>query len=570
MPLPCLPSVSHRTTPACMGAAPRPADVAAVAARMAAVPSAHARAPAARGLVLALALALGMAALAGAPRSVMAASSSVAWRSAGADSDIESAFKLARESKKPVLLYWGAKWCPPCNQLKATLFNRQDFIELSESVVPVHIDGDNAGAQKLGARFKVRGYPTLILFGPEGQEITRLPGEADAAQVVKLIQLGLAGGRPVSRLLADARSGKKLTANEWRALSFYGWETDEQQLLSAAERPAVLGRLSVGAQSVEPEAATRLWLKSLAGAEGAKPIAPDLAAAQRLTLVLADAAQARAHMDVLSNNADDLVRAVTPPGESRQALVAAFDAAMQKLQADATLSRADRLSALQARVELARVDQDPKALQPRLPAGLAKAVKAQVGKDDVEITDGYERQAVITGGAHVLGLAGLWADSDALLKANLVKSHSPYYLMNQLGSNARKQGRHDDALSWYEQAWARSEGPATRMQWGAGYLAALVELSPKAGERIEKTARTILEEAAKDRAAFYERNARSLKRVGTSLQAWGEAPANAPALARLRSQLEGICGKVDAADNQRATCEGLLPATAPAPTKKSG
>ena len=61
-----------------------------------------------------------------------------------------------------------------------------------------------------------------------------------------------------------------------------------------------------------------------------------------------------------------------------------------------------------------------------------------------------------------------------LEQANLAKSHSPYYLMSQLGGNARKLGRNDEALSWYAQAFEKSEGPATRLQWGAGYFGALV------------------------------------------------------------------------------------------------
>jgi thiol-disulfide isomerase/thioredoxin len=165
-------------------------------------------------------------------------STNVAWLPAAADADIERAFAQARSEKKPVLLYWGATWCPPCNQLKATLFNRQDFAELSRHFVAVHVDGDRPGAQKLGSRFKVSGYPTVVLFGADGQEITRLPGEADAPQVMAVLQAGLAAGRPVKALLAGALAARPLSANEWRSLAFYSWETDEQQLISKADLPA--------------------------------------------------------------------------------------------------------------------------------------------------------------------------------------------------------------------------------------------------------------------------------------------------------------------------------------------
>ena len=485
------------------------------------------------------------------------AASSVSWQEASGDADIERAFAQARGEKKPVLLYWGAKWCPPCNQLKATLFNRADFIEQSRAFVAVHIDGDNPGAQRLGARFKVRGYPTMILFGNDGQELTRLPGEVDAPQVLRVLQLGLAGGRPVKTVLADAQAGRKLSGNEWKLLGFYSWETDEQQLVPAAQRPALLARLAAASQGVDEETTTRLWLKALAATEGGGALKADAALRSRVEHVLADPAAARAQMDVLSNNGDDIVRALAPAaGPERQALVAKFDVALKRFEADASLSRADRLQSLIARVELARLDQSKTELTPKLPAPLLAEVKAHAAKVDKEVTDGYERQAVITSAAFLLGRAGLWSDSDALLKASLAKSHSPYYLMSSLGGNARKQGRKEEALRWYEEAFNKSEGPATRLQWGSNYLSALVELAPQDAARIEKAASQLLAEAGKDKGAFYERSARALQKVGSQLVEWNAKGQHEATLARLRTQLDGVCAKQDADD--KGACESLL------------
>jgi thioredoxin-related protein len=511
-------------------------------------------------LALALTLALSPAAHAAAP----ASSAGVNWLSAAADADVERAFAQAKAEKKPLLLYWGAKWCPPCNQLKATLFNRQDFIEQSRAFVAVNIDGDLPGAQKLGSRFKVRGYPTMILFSPEGSEITRLPGEAEAPQVLKVLQLGMAGGRPVKAVLADAQAGKKLTANEWRLLGFYSWETDEQQMVPATERPGLLVQLAVASQGIDAETTTRLWLKALAASSsGGQGVKPDAALRERTRAVLADARQSRIHADVLGNEAADIVKALTPePGAERQALVSEFDTALKRLEADTSLSRADRTQALIARVQLARIDAPKDALVPALSTALIQEVKTHAAKADREVTEGYERQAVITAVAYLQGQAGLWKDSDELLKASLAKSHSPYYLMSQLGGNARKQGRKDEALRWYEESFNKSEGPATRLQWGSGYFAALVELAPQDAAKIEKTAAQLFSEAAQDKGAFYERSARSLQRVGAKLASWNADGQHQAALGRLKTQLNGVCAKVETADQQRATCEALIKAPA--------
>lgn len=504
---------------------------------------------------LALAAAAVVCALA-APAGAEAPSRQTAWLEAAADADIERAFAQARAERKPMLLYWGADWCPPCNQLKATLFNRHDFAEHSKSFVAVYIDGDGPGAQKLGARFKVRGYPTMILLAADGREITRLPGEVDAPQVIATLQLGLGAGRPVQAVLADVRAGRPLSADDWRLLSFYSWETDEQQLVPEGDRAGLLVSLAVAAP--EGEAATRLWLKALAESDDGKGVKPDAALRERVRRVLAGATRARAQMDVLVNAAPDIVRALGGAPAERAAWARRFDAALARLQQDRSLSRADRTSALIARVELARLDEEEKALAPRLPDALVKQVRALAEQDDREIANPYERQAVITADAYLLGRAGLWAESDALLQRNLERSHAPYYLMSQLAGNARKRGDTAQALRWYERAFQRSEGPATRLQWGAGYVGALVDLAPDDAARIEQAAAQLIAEAGQDGASFHERSARSLQRMADKLVRWNANGAHAATLQRLQARLDGVCARIDAADPQRATCDNLL------------
>ncbi|MBN8488279.1 MAG: thioredoxin family protein [Burkholderiales bacterium] len=494
-----------------------------------------------------------------APAALPSGPGAIAWLSAEADADIERAFAQAREQRKPVLLYWGAVWCPPCNHLKSTLFNRQDFIERSKAVVPVYLDGDAPGAQKLASRFKVRGYPTMILMDAQGQEITRLPGEIDAPQVLRVLQLGLSGGRPVSAVLADARAGKPLKPAEWQLLAFYSWDTDEDRLVPEAERAGLLAQLAAACPKTERDSSERLLLKALAASNEQRGLRADAPTRQRVQALMAQPARARALMDVLVNVPAELAAATAPAaGAEREALVATYDRALQGLQADATLSRADRLSALIARIDLQRLGQPKDTRTPTIADPLKRQMREMAAQVDREVKDGNERQTVITAAAHGLARAGLWSDSDALLKANLTKSHSPYYLMSQLGSNARQQGRTAEAVDWFGQAFERASGGATRLQWGASYVSALVDLAPQDAARIEAAAAAMLKEAAGQNAAFHERSARSLQRMSSKLTSWNADGSHAAVIGRLRSQLGPVCQALPAADAQRATCDALL------------
>ena len=478
--------------------------------------------------------------------------------------DVAPIFALAKAANKPVFLYWGAVWCPPCNQIKATVFNRQDFIERSKLFVPVYLDGDTPGAQKLGAQFKVRGYPTMILFKPDGSELTRLPGEVDAARYMEVLGLGLAAGSSVKASLAAALgAGSATLAPEvWRLLAYYAWEQDEAQLLLASEHSAVLHKLALACPATLPQVAARLELKSVVSAALDKAALPDASGAlNRVQQVLHEPALARENFDVLVNYATEIVGVLSKPGSSeRTSLQTAWVVALAQFGDDASLSRADRLSALSARVALAKLDL-PKGAKPVLDAALLTQVRAAVSDADKSTSSSYERQAVIPNAADLLSEAGLFDESDALLKAELPKALSPYYHMLVLSANAKTRGDKAGALDWSERAWNESKGPATRLQWGSAYVNRLIELTPQDVPRIEKAVVGVLAELEAVPETFYERNRRGLEKMGQRLLAWNAKGHHAGVIKKLAQQLDGVCTKLPAQDETRVACGGVFKAS---------
>jgi hypothetical protein len=222
---------------------------------------------------------------------------------------------------------------------------------------------------------------------------------------MQVLQLGLAGGRPMKEVLADARSGGKLAANEWSMLAFYSWETDEDQVATAAERASVLATLASACSGGRGEDAAHA--EGAGGPAAANPRPPTPKCASRFSPCLPIPAAARAQMDVLTGSAAEIVKALEPkPGPSRAELLKAFDSALQRLEADKTLSRADQLGALVARVDLARIDQPKDTSLPQIPAELREAARRHAARVDREITNGYERQAVVTAAGYLLGRVG--------------------------------------------------------------------------------------------------------------------------------------------------------------------
>ncbi|OXI65388.1 thioredoxin family protein [Burkholderia sp. AU28863] len=482
----------------------------------------------------------------------------IAWQ----HGDVDAAFALAKREGKPLLLYWGAVWCPSCNQVKSTIFSQQAFKARSSFFVPVYLDGDTESAQKLGERFKVHGYPTMILFRPDGTEVTRLPGEADLDRYMQALSLGMTAAHPVRQTLATAlKNGAALTPDDWRLLADYSWDTDGALPVPADRVAETLQSLAQRARAAGAKTeSARFALKSAVVAASNDPTqagALDKAAlADSLRTVLHDAALSRADSDVLVAAPARVVAYLGRDDAQRTKLRGAYDTALARLSTDTTLSSIDRLMALHGRVLLSRGDARNGA--PLAATALADTARKQIAASVQGAANAYERHALVSEGADTLTDAGLYDESDALLKAELPRSSTPYYFMSGLATNAKARGDKAAALDWYRKAYDAASGPATKLRWGATYFANAVELAPDDSARIEGIAASVLAQADKTRDAFYGANLRALTKVVTQLNRWRGSGAHDASVRTVVKQFDGVCGKLPAGDPQAAACAKLI------------
>ena len=387
----------------------------------------------------------------------------------------------------------------------------------------------------------------MILFKPDGTEITRLPGEVDADQYMRVLAMGMNGARPVKDTLAAALAPgrSKLTPEEWRLLAYYSWDTDEQQVLPKDKVPATLQRLAQACPADQRETAARLEIKALAAAATARGVKPrdDPAASTRCSSC------SRSHGSRATTSTWSSTTAATSPRRTRcpnrrnaRSSTRLGTRRSTDCSRDTSLSTGDRLSAVDAQVTLARARRSQgRAARLRC----CKSVREQAARVDRDTTDPYARQAVISSAAEVLADAGLLDESDAMLKAELKRSHSPYYYMLGLAANAKTRGDKAAALDWYEKAYAAADGPATRLQWGASYVNALVDLSPQDVARIDAATKSVIGELDPAPDTFYGRNQRALETHEQQACGLGQGPRaqRDASLKRLRTQMASVCAQ---------------------------
>lgn len=125
--------------------------------------------------------------------------------------DPAAALARAKKEGKQLFIHFGAIWCPPCNELEEHAYPHPAFRAAAKDFVLLALDADAANSFDWKARFKVAGYPTLLVADSSLREIGRVVGARSGPGLAKFLsEMSRLRGEPV------ARSTDPLRLARWR------------------------------------------------------------------------------------------------------------------------------------------------------------------------------------------------------------------------------------------------------------------------------------------------------------------------------------------------------------------
>ena len=488
--------------------------------------------------------------------------------------DVDSAFAAARAARKPVLLYWGADWCPPCSRLRATVFRHPEFVDRTRLFVAVDLDGDLPGAQRLGEEFDVYGYPTVVVLTPDREEITRIATTMETAQYVRALDAALAASQPAAAAYAGVLGGEA-TDSDLRLLAYYSWSQDRERLVPAPRLPAALKSLEAVYPPHLAAEKSRLFMaylgaRAVAGAgQGSTPALTGEErhwARTRLREILADPALVEANFINVVYGAHWIYAMVADPADpadpATEALAAAWEAVLAGVRNDPDTSAITQVGTFYGALCLFTTRQPGHAPA----AGLMRAVHEAVREADGATDDPFGRMYLFSVAYGALSMAGLYDEAYEYMTREVERSQWPDYIMLALARWAQWQGLPGEALSWAERAWQEAQGPATRFERGTAYTRLLTQIAPDDAVRIEDTVVALFREASRAKDAFFLRTTRYMRRLENYLRAWDDGGGRAPSMARIRSEVLAICTAMADAGPSRTTCRTFLAEPPPDPS----
>jgi thiol:disulfide interchange protein len=105
----------------------------------------------------------------------------VPWRT-----DLSAAREEAKRDSKPLLLYFTASWCGPCQEMKSVTWSDPAVEMKLRNYVPVKIDID--ANQEMAQQYRIDGIPAFVLLDNAGDIDRQTSGFMEPVQFLTWLQ----------------------------------------------------------------------------------------------------------------------------------------------------------------------------------------------------------------------------------------------------------------------------------------------------------------------------------------------------------------------------------------------
>lgn len=99
---------------------------------------------------------------------------------------------LAKKENKPIFIDFYTDWCGWCKVMDKKTFKDPKVAEIAnKNFIPYRLNAEKGEGIQIARQYKVRAFPTIIFYSPDGEVLGKLVGYTDSENFIEAMEFYL-------------------------------------------------------------------------------------------------------------------------------------------------------------------------------------------------------------------------------------------------------------------------------------------------------------------------------------------------------------------------------------------